>query len=134
MKRIDVMTLGVFVVLSLAGTSIVHAQSASPKLLAVKFHADWCAACQRMGKATTHLKNRLDGRSVLFVTLDMTHKSKKRRARFLASALGLQSVWRRYHHQTGMILIIRRKTKKVVARLTSSMSVKNMAKRIASLL
>lgn len=112
----------------------LSASAGAPRLLAVKFHADWCGACQKMNKTMHHLNNKLDGRSVLFVTLDATNKTRKRRAGHLAYALGLKKVWRRYNGRTGFILLIDRRTGRVRGKLTSSMSLKSMTRKILGLL
>ena len=39
---------------------------ASPKIIALKFHADWCGFCKAMGPIFTDLQNKSDGKPVLF--------------------------------------------------------------------
>lgn len=105
-----------------------------PKLIVVKFHADWCGSCQRMGPVMRHLRNKLDGRSVLFVTLNLTNRTTRHQSRFLAASLGLSKVWKKYGHKTGFALVLRVRDRKVLRRLASRMSLKQMGKALLKFL
>ena len=107
--------------------------SSSPKLLVIKFHADWCGSCKALGPVLTDLTNKLDGKPVLFTELDFTNQSKKHQALLLASALGVDKIVAK-NPGTGFLLVVDSKTKKVKATLNKKHSVKEMAEIITGLL
>ncbi|MDN5210530.1 thioredoxin domain-containing protein [Fulvivirgaceae bacterium BMA12] len=113
----------------------VHAleHSEVPKLVVVKFHADWCGSCKAMGPVVTDLTNKLDGQSVLFTQLDFTNNSTKHQSFLLASVLGIDDVVVN-NEGTGFLLVIDGKTKQVKATPTRHQTVKEMTKVIADLL
>ena len=112
----------------LVGMAPVMAQmeSSSPKLIALKFHADWCGGCKAMGPVFTDLQNHFDGTPVLFVVLDFTNKTSKHHSKMMAAGLGLKEVMME-NKGTGFILLVDANTKKVVKKLSSSDSMKTMA-------
>ena len=97
-----------------------------PQLIAVKFHADWCGWCKAMGPIFTEMHQKYEAEPVLYVQLDQTTQARARQARYLASALGLEKVWKEYGGKTGFILLIDAKTKAVVAKLTKDQNLKQM--------
>ncbi len=104
-----------------------------PKLLVVKFHADWCGSCRALGPVLADLTNKLDGKLVLFTQLDFTNNSVKHQSYLLASALGIETIVKN-NNSTGFLLVIDSKTKTIKAKLTKSQTVKEMAKEINSFL
>lgn len=104
-----------------------------PKLMVVKFHADWCGSCKTLGPAITDLTNKLDGKPVLFTELNFTNTTTKNQTLLLASALGLEKVVQS-NSGTGFILVIDTKTKEIKAKLDKTQSVKEMGKIISGLL
>ena len=100
-----------------------------PDLIAVKFHADWCGSCKKMGNVFTDLQNKMDGQSILFVTLDKTNSTTKHQANLLAGALGLSKVVKN-NKGTGFILLLDGKTLQVKAKLTADNDIKAMTKKI----
>jgi thiol-disulfide isomerase/thioredoxin len=121
-----------FALLSLFATSAFAATP--PKVVAVKFHADWCGSCQKMGDAMTHLQNKYDGKPVLFVTLDLTNQTARNQAELLATRLGLGALWDTKKSSTGFIALVDAQSGKVVDTLTSDLGVKQMGARIVKAL
>ena len=106
--------------LFLGGTPVHGAEAAkagAPKIIAVKFHADWCGACKAMGP-------------VLFVELDLTNATTRHQSMLLASALGLGRALKE-HPGTGFILLfdVQRRVK---GKLTARQSLKEMAAAICT--
>jgi thiol-disulfide isomerase/thioredoxin len=108
-------------------------ENVKPKLLVVKFHADWCGSCRALGPVLTDLTNKLDGKPVLFTKLDFTNNSEKHQSNLLASALGIEKIVKE-NYGTGFLLVIDTKTKEIKAKLTKTQTVKEMAKEINTLL
>ena len=98
---------------------------AKPDLLAVKFHADWCGSCKKMGTVFEDLRNKYDGKSVLFVTLDLTNGTTRSQAEFLAAALGFGDVYAK-NTGTGFILLLDGESRQQVAKLTADQNIKEM--------
>ena len=98
---------------------------AKPELLAVKFHADWCGSCKKMGTVFEDLRNKYDGKSVLFVTLDLTNSTTRSQAEYLAAALGFGDIYAK-NAGTGFILLLDGDSNNQVAKLTADQDIKSM--------
>ncbi|MEM1182291.1 MAG: thioredoxin domain-containing protein [Acidobacteriota bacterium] len=111
--------------------AFVHASTApaAPEVLAVKFHADWCGSCKRMGPVFEDLRNKYDGKSVLFVELDLTNGTTKAQAEFMASALGFGDVYAQ-NQGTGFILLLDGTSRQKLAKLTADQNIKAMGAEI----
>ena len=109
-------------------------QAEKPKVIAVKFHADWCGSCKVIAPMFANLANKYDGEPVLFVTLDLTNRTTTAQSEYLAAALGLSKVWSEYAPKTGYVLIVDTETRKVVDTLTKKLSLKQMAARLRTVI
>jgi len=95
----------------------------SPKkvhLIAVLHYADWCETSQMMQKKFEHLKNRMDGKGILCITLDFTNNTTMYQSELLASALGISHTTG-YRFGTGSIILIDHKTNKALTKFTAQM-------------
>ena len=124
MKKLPLLTTTLLLLAALVLPAWAEAP-ASPDLLAVKFHADWCGSCKKMGTVFEDLRNKYDGKSVLFVTLDLTNGTTRSQAEFLASALGFGDVYAQ-NQGTGFILLLDGKSREQVAKLTADQNIKAM--------
>lgn len=131
MKRLTILvcvfSFSIFSVVSCAQEQ-EHAQ-----LMVVKFHADWCGSCKAIAPAVKDLKASLEGKPILFVTLDFTNDATKSQANMLSMALGIHEIVSK-NSKTGFLLVMDSKTKKVHEKLTKKMSSKEMESKIVSLL
>lgn len=122
-----------FPLLSLAvPASFANEAVKEPKVVAVKFHADWCGSCRKMGTAFEDLRNKFDGKPVLFVNLDKTNISTAHHSELLASALGLKEIYAA-NPGTGFILLVDTKTRKELKKLSPDLDLKAMSSSIAQL-
>ena len=110
---------------AVAAPAVADKVPPSPKLLAVKFHADWCGSCKKMGPIFEDLRNKHDGTPVLFVTLDLTNGTTRAQAEMMASALGFGDVYAQ-NQKTGFILLLDGESRQQVARLTADQNIKAM--------
>ena len=107
----------------------VDAAPSSPDVVAVKFHADWCGSCKRMGTVFEDLRNKYDGKPVLFVELDLTNGTTRTQAEYLAAALGFGDVYAQ-NQGTGFILLLDGKSGQQLAKLTADQNIKAMGAEI----
>lgn len=105
------------------------AAPSAPDIVAVKFHADWCGSCKRMGTVFEDLRNKYDGKPVLFVELDLTNGTTRTQAEFLAAALGFGDVYAQ-NQGTGFILLLDGKSRQQLAKLTADQNIKAMGAEI----
>lgn len=124
MKKLFLLTAAALLLTSLSLPTLAEAP-AQPDLLAVKFHADWCGSCKKMGTVFEDLRNKYDGRSVLFVTLDLTNGTTRSQAEFMAAALGFGNVFEK-NAGTGFILLLDGDSRQQVAKLTADQNIKVM--------
>ena len=111
----------------LAATALPAAATPEgPGLIAVKVHADWCGSCKQMGTAFEDLRNKFDGKPVLFVVLDRTNVTTTHQSALLASALSIGSVYEA-NPGTGLILLLDGKTREVTEKLGSTLTFKQMS-------
>ena len=133
MKTYHSILFAVLGLMFLAGTPVHGADAAkvgAPKIIAVKFHADWCGACKAMGSVFTDLRNKLDGQPVLFVELDFTNATTRHQAMLLASALGISPAFKE-NPGTGFILLFDKK-RQVTGKHTSRQTLKEIAAAICT--
>ena len=133
MKTFHSILFAVLGLMFLAGTPVHGADAAkvgAPKIIAVKFHADWCGACKAMGPVFTDLRNKLDGKPVLFVELDFTNATTRHQAMLLASALGISPALKE-NPGTGFILLFDEK-RQVTGKHTSRQTLKEIAAAICT--
>jgi thiol-disulfide isomerase/thioredoxin len=127
---------GLFFMGILSLVTIASAQNADkrietngkPDVIAIKFHADWCGTCRRMGSVFEDLTTVAEEEPVLFTRLDLTDSSSRKQARYLMTTLGLNEVWQASGagEKTGFILLVDAGSKKVVGRLTAEQDLKQM--------
>jgi len=135
MKSIKFITIILFTLLiSHTGFSQKQNNINPPKLIAVKFHADWCRVCRAMGPVFEDLQNKMDGSDVLFIKLDFTNNKTKNQANLLGAELGLANILKRNYRKTGFILVIDAKTKKVLKKLTINDDLLSMETKIRAFL
>ncbi len=99
---------------------------ATPAVIAVKFHADWCGSCKAMGSVFEELQAKFDTMPVLYVTLDHTRDFNRQQSKFMAQSMGLDGVWAEKGGKTGFILLIDGKTREVITTLKSTQNLKEM--------
>ncbi len=78
-----------------------------------------------MGTVFEDLRNKYDGQSVLFVTLDLTNGTTRVQAEYLAAALGFGDVYAQ-NAGTGFILLLDGNSRQQVAKLTADQDIKAM--------
>lgn len=109
-----------------SGANRGDAQTPQAKVIAVKFHADWCGYCKAMGPVFEELQAKYDQEPVLYVEFDQTREFGKRQSAYMAQAIGLDTVWAEHGGKTGFVLLIDATTKKVMQRLSHEQGLKQM--------
>jgi len=132
MKPLKTIILFITLLTLQTGFSQKSKEIEAPKLIVVKFHADWCRICHAMGPVFEDLQNKMDGKNILFIKLDFTNNQTKHQANMLGATLGISSVLKANYRRTGFILIIDPKTKKVLQKLTKDDDVYAMEAKIKS--
>jgi len=103
----------------------------SARVIAVKFHADWCGYCKAMGDVFQEMQAKFDQQPVLWVTLDHTRENDRKQSEYLAHAMGMQEIWSEHGGKTGFILLVNGKTGEVMDRLGHELSLKEMGAKLA---
>jgi len=98
----------------------------SPKLIVVKYDAEWCYACRELDKITPALHKTMANESVLFLTLDITDDKSIKQAGLHAAALGIQEDFKKMEGRTGLINVLDGKTKKRLTQLNMTHSAEEM--------
>lgn len=108
----------------------------SPQLYVVKFHADWCGSCRKLGPEIIKARGKagLDDEAVLFVTLDLTDATKRNQASLMASAIGLKEFYTKNAGKTGFALLVDPETGETKGRLTKDMSANDIIEKVSALL
>lgn len=125
------MLLFTAVLMIVVGTAKAQDNIQEPKLMALKFHADWCGSCKAMGPVFSDLQNKLDGKPVLFYQLDFTNNTTRHQAYLMASALDVDNIVKE-NSGTGFILLIDANSKKVIQKFTKEDDLKTIATAIGN--
>ena len=88
------------------------------KLIAVKFHADYCKSCKAIAPTIETVKKNFDKGEVQFVILDFTTDKSKAAAVKLAKAHGITDLMKKHGPKTGFVLVVNAKSHEVLERLT----------------
>jgi len=132
MKSLKILALIITLFTIQLSTAQRNKEIEAPKLMVVKFHADWCRICRAMGPIFEDLQNKMDGKNILFIRLDFTNNQTKHQAHMFGQVLGIAPVLKANYRRTGFILIIDPKTKKVLQKLTKDDDVYAMEAKIKS--
>ena len=84
-----------------------------PAILAVRFHHDMCPYCKKLAPQFADLPNKLQDKSVLLVTLDLTSEATQRQAALMVAALGIKDVWPGDLSKTGTVDLVDWRTREV---------------------
>ncbi|TAF66685.1 MAG: hypothetical protein EAZ55_05660 [Cytophagales bacterium] len=104
---------------------VVKKKKKKGKVMVLLHFAEWCENSQTMQVFFEHLKNRFDGKEVLFVRLDFTNKTAQYQTELLAIALRVDEVVNRFS-DTGFIVLIDQESGQPFARLTSKVHFSEM--------
>jgi thiol-disulfide isomerase/thioredoxin len=105
----------------------------APRLVAVQIHADWCARSPEVAPVFADLLTQYGNEPVLFVTLDITDDVHREQARLLSATLGIPQAFDE-PFESGMIKLIDRENRTVLASITGREEVEELELRIAELL
>jgi thiol-disulfide isomerase/thioredoxin len=99
----------------------------APKLLLMKFHADWCGSCKAMGPLLEDLQGKYDGKPVLFVSLDRTNRSTESQAAMTAYAMQQGAVYEATKG-TGKLILIDTASGEILDTFTREHDIKTIGK------
>ncbi len=97
------------------GAVTAAAPTDAPKLLAIRFHADWCAKCSQLAPNYSKLVANSRDVPVLFVTLDMTNEVTRRQSHYLAGMLGIGQLSKEKGNRVGVIMLVDAVDKRVLS-------------------
>ena len=133
--------LALCIISTLVGVGMVSAKPkqkadrlAQPRLIAVRYHADWCNPCRTLAPSFDKLRASVQDEPVLFVTLDFTNDKSKKQAEYLAAVLNLDEIWQSNGMKTGRVLLIDRAQNHVVQTLLSTDNLKQMQAKLKGVL
>ena len=88
-----------------------------PRLIAVRFDADWCKVCKETAGEFAKLRKQVEGEPVLFMTLDMTDAKTRTQSEYLASVTGLNAIWKTASKRIGMLIVVDAESREELATL-----------------
>ena len=132
MKRILTLVIVALTLLSISLT--VRAQQhlapqqnvPAPKVLAVLFYADWCGWCKELEPKLNKVKGDFRGQPILFTRFDLTDEFTNDQSARYAALLGLEKYYVDNKGETGYVLLIDSKTKKVLGKISRKDSPQEM--------
>lgn len=89
----------------------------SPRVIALTFYADWCAACKVVEPRLKESLENFSDQPLLTVKLDKTDRDSKQ-AEYMLAALGLGELWKEHAGKTGYVLLVDAESKRVVDTIT----------------
>lgn len=110
--------------------------SATPKVTAALFYADWCGSCKTLDPKLKKAKKeaKLSSKDVLFVTFDLTNNDTKHQSKLLANSLGLGELYRDNRGKTGYVALIDNKNGQQITKITKKQSTREIAQVITNAL
>ena len=110
----------------LFSASAFASDASRPAVVALLFHADWCASCKVIAPHLESARKDFAARPVLFTRVDQTDDYTKRQSAFLAAQLGATDVYRGNAGKTGFVALLDAKTGRELGRLTKTQSADEM--------
>jgi thiol-disulfide isomerase/thioredoxin len=105
---------------SAVGTAPQGVEATAPKVIVIKYHAEWCGKCKALAGPLAEARANLADQPVLFVTFDFTDKAQASQSEYLASVVGFGETWSQYERQTGFALIVNPSTRQVVGEIRTA--------------
>ena len=103
----------------------------STLVLVVKFHADWCGACQMLSGPLESLQGDFAGQPVDFVRFDLSNEATTAASRPRAARLGLSEIFESYGTKTGFVLVIDAETNRIVGEIRANQDFATMSDLLA---
>ena len=104
-----------------------------PKIMVVKFHADWCVYCIEMGTMFEELEKKYRRAPSVFLSLDLTTDNTRYEAEKHVYSYGIEDVYAN-SFATGQILILDFKTKEILKKMTKVTTLEQAKKEINEIL
>ena len=103
------------------------------KIILIKLHANWCEKSKSISQFYDSIQNRFDGKPILFLDLNYTNQQSTHQAELLINLLGLSSVVKK-NLETGKMLIIHKRSKKLLNKLENTLTFNEMESIVAKAL
>ena len=135
-KRIGKKSFYMVIALVLASALALPAMSEKnqPKIMIVKFHAEWCGTCTRLEPTLVELKEKFEKKPIQWVVLDLTDEKTQSKAAYLAESLGISNHLQENGRKTGSLRVLNASTKELISTLTKKMNKDEMALAISKAL
>jgi thiol-disulfide isomerase/thioredoxin len=116
--------------LALGSENEAPSANSGPDLVALKFHADWCPPCIKLGNSIGKIYGDYQEKPILFITFDVTNETTKQKANYLSSMMGFDKVWEEHSARLGFVLLVDARSKNIVDTLTADQSTEELKKSI----
>ncbi|MEM9158178.1 MAG: thioredoxin domain-containing protein [Verrucomicrobiota bacterium] len=109
-------------------------EAQTPKVIAMYFYADWCAACKALDPKFSKAREKFDKDAFLYAKMDVTNLATSHQSGLLAAGLGLKDLFDKTGVKTGFVYLVNPETNEVVDTIKRSASADVMAGKIKTAL
>ena len=121
-----------FLVILISFPVVTGENADEPDLIALRMYADWCGKCKMLDPKVDEVKSEFKGKRILFAVFDQTDEFAQEQSVLKANLLGLENVQKQFAGTTGLLLLIDPKSGEIKERITHTVSVDDLRKKLTA--